>query len=735
MTMTKKFLFGTMAAALMMATACTSEMDVVAPTGDEAMVAVSVDVPQLQMNSRAFSDGMKATTLQGALYEVTGSGTAKTVKLVNVLDTDENFQLKKTVSLKLRTGNTYALIFWADASKSDSQDKQSPYTVTFEQTGAKMEADYQLTEAGVLFSAGNDKLDAFYCYEEFTVAGDMAVEAKLYRPFAQINIGTNDLDAIDEKATVYSKLRAHNVYKSMDLVTGFVTGEPTDVDLQNTTIPQNEEFPVKGYEYLTMGYFLVGQTKADDPEKSLIDVDFIIDITGEPTIDYRYVSNVPVQRNYRTNIYGQLITSNVIDNVEIIPGYDGTTEPGYEYTDLDLLADKGGELTLTSNIEIDHDINVINDGVLHLNGFTVTGKNGAKLTIGEKVVSKAGGEPAKLRIDGNGTVSTPLVVDGGELTIAGGYYAEIAGAESTITVESGKLIIEGGVFNGENVIGGDGVTTENVTIEGGTFKDFDPEDFVPADKKDDVVTMPENGVITTNTTDAYNAVRNGGVVYLASDVALNGRTRIIGKDLNVDFGDHTYSSAAYIQANTYVDVWDLLNGGEIVLKNGTLAYTGVIPEKDPETATLYISSLSSNDRYGQPINVTLENMTIYGLRPVYVNNPAKGSVVTIKSGIYYPLYYSTPAVYVQQAGKVVIEGGKFGKAGVTNKYLLNLKDALTSDGTDPRTYIEVKGGQFINFDPSLSYGEPNAPVSFVADGYKVISYQEGADTIYEVVPN
>ncbi|MCH5318132.1 MAG: right-handed parallel beta-helix repeat-containing protein [Paramuribaculum sp.] len=715
--MTKKFLFGTMAVALMMATACTSEMDVVAPTGDEAMVAVSVDVPQLQMNSRAFSDGMKATTLQGALYEVTGSGTTKTVKLVNVLDTDENFQLKKTVSLKLRTGNTYALIFWADASKSDSQDKQSPYTVTFEQTGAKMEADYKVTEEGRLFSAGDDKLDAFYCYEEFTVAGDMAVEAKLYRPFAQINIGTNDLDAdaIAEKATISSTLTAHNVYKSMDLVTGFVTGEPTDVGLQNTSIPQNEEFPVKGYEYLTMGYFLVGQTKADDPEKSLIDVEFIIDITGEPTLDRRNVSNVPVQRNYRTNIYGQFITSNVIDNVEIIPGYDGTTEPGYEYTDLDLLADKGGELTLTSDIEIDHDINVINDGVLHLNGFTVTGKNGAKLTIGEKVVSKAGGEPAKLRIEGNGTVSTPLVVDGGELTIAGGYYAEIAGAESTITVESGKLIIEGGVFNGENVIGGDGVTTENVTIEGGTFKDFDPEEFVPAEKKDDVVTLPEGTTIVT-AANAISAITAGGDILLIEDVILSDRI-VSQKSTTIDLGGNSITSnvsgkdAMVITGNS---------NAEVTIKNGTFKSNG------------------QNDSYGiiavqKDPKVTIEDVNLEGINPIMMYSTGAGTI-TINSGTF--IGTGAQAVYYfKGSGKIIINGGFFKSEPYKGiYYTLNIYDPNRPASGDVRDAIEVRGGTFVNFDPSNNKAEGEG-TNFVANGYKVISEQVGSDIYYTVVPN
>lgn len=125
-----------------------------------------------------------------------------------------------------------------------------------------------------------------------------------------------------------------------------------------------------------------------------------------------------------------------------------------------------------------------------------------------------------------------------------------------------------------------------------------------------------------------------------------------------------------------------------------------------------------------------------GARCAYLNG--EGGKVTIESGEYTTQWASAPAVYVgTKGGKVVIEGGIF-KAQygeydpVTNKYLLNLKDDLLK-GTNKKAtdFIEVRGGEFYNFDPSKSESE-NPQVSFLAEGYSVTSRNDGKNTIYTV---
>ena len=111
-----------------------------------------------------------------------------------------------------------------------------------------------------------------------------------------------------------------------------------------------------------------------------------------------------------------------------------------------------------------------------------------------------------------------------------------------------------------------------------------------------------------------------------------------------------------------------------------------------------------------------------------------GATLTIKNGTFIG---NVDAVYVE-TGTAIIEGGFFDiqqKAyGNTIKaqyrFLLNCYDANYRNGT---AKIIVKGGTFVNFDPSDN--PEGAGTTFVADGYKVTSETKAnGDIWYTVVP-
>ena len=115
----------------------------------------------------------------------------------------------------------------------------------------------------------------------------------------------------------------------------------------------------------------------------------------------------------------------------------------------------------------------------------------------------------------------------------------------------------------------------------------------------------------------------------------------------------------------------------------------------------------------------------------YGINIIKGATLTINGGSYYG---GGTAVQVQK-GTLIINGGFFEVEPYSdpvygNKFLLNCVDAAYKDGT---AKIIVKGGTFVNFDPSDSASE-NPHGNFVADGYKVVSEkQANGDIWYTVV--
>ena len=122
------------------------------------------------------------------------------------------------------------------------------------------------------------------------------------------------------------------------------------------------------------------------------------------------------------------------------------------------------------------------------------------------------------------------------------------------------------------------------------------------------------------------------------------------------------------------------------------------------------------------------------------NNGTTGKII-INDGV--TIEAQTHAVYAEK-GVIEINGGTFKltnwadaekDANGNLKFLINCYDANYNNGS---ANIIVKGGKFYDFNPAESYGEPNGPVSFVADGYGSVMTTEIIDgvehRVYEVKP-
>ena len=381
----KKILFGMMAAAVL-ATSCAKELQDVA-TGD-ATVTFAVGTPEIA--TRAYSDGTTATELQYAVYDANGN-------YLQDLTGSKEINISTTVELKLTTGNTYSVAFWADS-------QAAPYNVDF--TTKSVSVDY----AGV--KSNDENLDAFYAWYTFTVTGAQTETVELKRPFAQLNIGTADYDASESAGYVptISTVTVSNVYSTLNFATGAVDGA-TDMTFAENAIPAGEEFPVVGYEYVAMNYLLVAADKA------LVEVEFTY--SDGSNAKTRTVGSVPVQRNYRTNIYGNILTSDVDLNVVIKPEYN---EPDYELDDLHKAALNGGVVTLTEDVVLDAPLEVYSEMTINLNGKTISSN-----------IHKSEGA---------------VIRNNSTLTIIGGTVSSLGKNGGSAIANYGNLAVENAVING-----------------------------------------------------------------------------------------------------------------------------------------------------------------------------------------------------------------------------------------------------------------------------------------------
>ena len=277
----------------MLLTSCQNDLDFVQNAGETSTVSFSVSTPEIA--TRAYSDGLTAKVLQYAVYDSEGN------ILSDLTETDATINGSTTVNIQLTTGDSYAVIFWAAA-------ENAPYTVNFDTKTMTVSYDGA--------KSNDETRDAFYKYHTFTVTGAQTETIELKRPFAQLNIGTGDYTASENAGYVptTSAVTVKNIYTTLSLVDGAATDETEAVFVANA-IPEGEQFPVAGYEYLAMNYLLV------NTEKEVVDVEFTYaDASNDAKT--RTVGSVPVQRNHRTNIYGKLLTSTVDINVEIKPEYD-----------------------------------------------------------------------------------------------------------------------------------------------------------------------------------------------------------------------------------------------------------------------------------------------------------------------------------------------------------------------------------------------------------------------------
>ena len=321
--MKKNLFFGLCAASMLLMTSCDKEAFGGRFGEQETNVTLSVTIPELQ--TRAYGTGVNAKYLQYAVYSLDAQGALneEIKKVDDVVMTGTN-PVGTTIDLKLVPGSRYSIVLWADAYGKDNND--TPFDVTMGTTGNTMTIEDEI-------KANDDLADAFFGSYEITVnpnetSGYVITEygktenvgstLALRRPFAQLNIATtnSDLDLAQKSdfTITHTSITIENVQNILDLRTGKVSGNSVATTYAMNVIPGAMQTNQNStHTLLAMAYIL----RPDDKETVKVTFGYS-DGTNKKNKTY---GNVPLQRNWRTNIYGELFTNDVNSTVEIAPNF------------------------------------------------------------------------------------------------------------------------------------------------------------------------------------------------------------------------------------------------------------------------------------------------------------------------------------------------------------------------------------------------------------------------------
>ncbi len=428
--MNKKLFLGMFAAATMLfATSCQNdELDAV-QSGNEATVSFTLGVEGGVQTRANISDGSGANRLVYAVFDKDGN------RITTINKVDKTSSFPTTENITLAKGQTYKVAFWAQNSAT------SAYTLD---DNMNLTIDYTSNDG----KNNDEDRDAFFKTIEFTVQGNQTIDVELKRPFAQINVGVYKTDwdlAVASKIEIEkSSVVIKKAAVSMNLLTGEVGDETTDVEVSYSSglIPAEDlKIDMNGdkdfedeneiYKWLSMSYILVADRNADtdnsgvlgDERATLESLQYTFTPKSGNDITFGDgLNNVPVERNWRTNILGQILTGDIKFSITINPIFEGDINVDAPVSEV--LSDAQ---TLAAALTADEE-----DILVVLN---------ADVDLPISSLGTATPGSGEYKLGGENTKNITIDLNGHKLNITTGYLSAIGAknADATITIKNGTM--------------------------------------------------------------------------------------------------------------------------------------------------------------------------------------------------------------------------------------------------------------------------------------------------------
>ena len=279
--------------------------------------------------------------------------------------------------LQLVSGHKYLLVFWADNATEDSDNgfEDNHYNT----------ADFPEVTFKGAYKSNDDTRDAFFASYPIEVNGPSSHDINLHRPFGQLNITTNDYRTVDEDFNSLLPTQVKIDFSGIDIPTGIdlLTGKLTEDDKELSLVSEpvdiaDVSYPIAadGCRQLSFDY-IFAPYEEEGEEQQLVLNEFKMHFYngGQETISAYTFQNIPVRRNYRTNVSGNLLTDRTGIDVEVVPDFN---EPAIEINTEEELVDvltNGGDAVLTGDITVSAQTLSLTEGKtasLDLDGHTIT---------------------------------------------------------------------------------------------------------------------------------------------------------------------------------------------------------------------------------------------------------------------------------------------------------------------------------------------------------------------------
>ena len=290
---------------LLLAVGCQRESAESGLSGEVITASFSVSLP-IDMDTKAISDGTGATELVFLAYDADDHHLERLDQTVTV---DGN---KASLSVTLVAGTGYKFVFWAQAP--------GKYTVAHDSDGHPVVTIAATTLPDMM---NNDAYDAFYAVKAIGPQdSNFIMDVSLSRPFAQLNLAVNEADyttaaaGYDLASLFQTSFSVKGVPSAIDLFTGKVSGE-MDVTYSPATAPADIiTSGQKSYRRIAMVYVLA---PAEQPSSHDVTLTSSVGKKGNGgQLDIQNdIPNVPLKRNFRTNLLGDVFSVGGTFNVQV----------------------------------------------------------------------------------------------------------------------------------------------------------------------------------------------------------------------------------------------------------------------------------------------------------------------------------------------------------------------------------------------------------------------------------